>query len=300
MKALFTCFFVCCLSLTSCVNLQSVNLFGTASAVSLQQYKTVPATFTGVYRQRVQDDSLSRHPFGKIPLVGIDFADRVRQDSIRSYVLADSLTRSGTDLLTAYFTALADLAVTGKTFVPVRLASPTVESFLQTSAVKLTPDQSASFVRMANLLGSVATGAYRRRRLAILLTQSHDDVRQLLGVLAFAYERLAAVVDISRDQQYGYYKNLFIQDRTLTYTQKQDLARQWLKTSQAIEQTRQAVLAHVKTIKTVQAGFDELYSKRNALNRKTTLMAVKNYATTLQQVRSDLDQLNAVYERFHP
>lgn len=300
MKASFTWFPLSCLVLTSCVNLQSVQLFGTASAVSLQQYTAVPATFTGIYRQRVRDDSLSRHPFGRIPLIGIDFSDRVRQDSLRSYLLADSLTKAGTQLLTAYFNALANLAVTGKAFVPVRLASPTVERFLQTPAVKLTPEQSASFIRMANLLGSIGTGAYRRRRLSLLLAQSHDDVHQVLGALAFAYERLAAVVDISRDQQYGYYKNLLIQDPTLTYTQKQDLARQWIQTSQTIEQTRQAVLTHVTTIRTVQSGYDTLYSQRNALNRKTVMTAVQTYATTLQQIRSDLDQLNAVYGRLHP
>jgi hypothetical protein len=300
MKASFSCFFLCCLSLTSCVNLQSVHLFGVTSAGSLQQYTTVPATFTGIYRQRVQDDSLSRHPFGRIPLVGIDFTDRVRQDSLRSYQLADSLTKAGTNMLTAYFKALADLAVTGKAFVPVRLASPTLESFLQTSALKLTADQTTSFVRMANVLASVGTGAYRRRRLSTLLTQSHADVHQMLGVLAFAFEQLAAVVDISRDQQYGYYKNLLIQDPTLTYTQKQDLARQWLRTSQTIEQTRQAVLTHRTTLKTVQSGFDTLYANRNALNSKTALAAVTTYATTLEHIRSDLDQLNAVYGRLHP
>jgi hypothetical protein len=286
--------------LSSCVSLNAVNTFSTSATTSLQQNTTLPTTFTDVYRQRVQEDSLDRHPFNRIPVVGIDFANRVRRDSLRSYQLADSLTTAGTKLLTDYFQALANLSATGSSFVPVRLKSPTFENFLQHSAIKLTADQVVSFNRITNLVGAAATGAYRRRKLGSLLEESHEDVRQLIGVLAFGYERLAAVVDISRDQQYGNYKNGMIRDPTLTYTQKRDLARQWLQTAKNTEQTQLAILTHVKALKTIQAGYDELYRYRHDLSRKELMATAGLYASSLQQLRADLEQLKPIYGRLHP
>lgn len=289
-----------CQGLGGCLNLKAVSLFSTSATSSLRQSTTLPATFTGVYQQRVIDDSLDRHPFKQIPLIGIQFSQRVRQDSLRSYQLADSLTRAGSDLLTNYFTALASLSRTDSTFVPVRLQSPTFEHYLQNSAIKLTPAQVISFNRVVNLIGAVATGAYRRRKVGELLAQSHGDVRQMLSVLMFAYGRLADVVDISRDQQYGQYKNLVTKDLTLTYTQKRALAQQWLQTAKTIEQARQAVLTHVNTLKTVQVGFDKLYENRDALSTKTLLAAMGTVASTLQQLRADMEELKPVYGRLYP
>ena len=300
MNRLYSCLFLCCLSLTGCVNLQSVNVFGTAAVVSLQQRATLPATFGGVYQQRVQDDSLNRHPFNRIPLVGIDFADRVGQDSLRSYQLADTLTKNGTALLTNYFTALLKLSATGSAFVPVQLKSPTFEQFLQNSALKLKAEQVISFTRVVNLVGAAATGEYRQRQVASVLDQSYTDVRGLLDVLIFAHQRLADVVDISREQQYNYYKSVLINDKTLTYSQKLDLARRWLQTARSIEQTRQSVLTYIKSLNTLRTGYDVLYEKRKQLTRKETLAAIGNHVATLQQLRTDLDQLKPVYGRFNP
>lgn len=291
---------VACQGLVGCLNLRAVSLFSTSASSSLRQGATLPATFTGIYQQRTIDDSLDRHPFKQIPLIGIRFSQRVRQDSLRSYQLADSLTRAGSDLLMNYFTALASLSRTDSTFVPVRLQSPTFEHYLQNSALKLTPAQVISFNRVVNLIGSVATGAYRRRKTGELLARSHGDVRQMLGVLVFAYERLADVVDISRDQQYGQYKNIVTKDLTLTYAQKRALAQQWLQTARTIEQTRQVVLTHVKSLKTVQVGFDQLYTSRDALNSKTLLAAMGTVASTLQRLRADMEELKPVYGRLYP
>ena len=291
---------ICCLSLTSCVNLRSVNVFGTAAVVSLQQRTTLPATFGGIYQQRTQDDSLSRHPFNRVPLVGIDFADHVRQDSLRSYQLADTLTKNATALLTNYFTALVKLSATGSAFVPVQLKSPTFEQFLQNSALKLTAGQVISFTRVVNLVGAAATGEYRQRQLTSVLDQSYTDVRGLLDVLIFAHRRLADVVDISREQQYNYYKSVLINDKALTYSQKLDLARRWLQTAQSIEQTRQTVLTYVKSLSTMRTGYDVLYENRKQLTRKETVAAIGTHVATLQQLRTDLDQLKPVYGRFNP
>lgn len=294
---------VSCLWITGCVRLKPVSAFGNASAVSLRSGAALPVTFTGIYEQRVLDDSLDRHPFGRVPLIGPDFAKSVRRDSLRSYQLADSLTRAATELLHGYFRALAALSATDSTFVPVRLRSPSFDGFLQTSGLQLTPVQTAAFDRVVNLLGSSATGAYRRRRIGRLLDISHNDVRQMLAVLTFAHERLADVVAISREQQYGHYRNKLIRDTTLTYVQKYDLARQWLQTAAAIEQTRQAVLTHVQTLKTIRAGYDALYERRNELTKQATLADVGPYLTALTalaQLRADLDQLKPMYGRLHP
>lgn len=299
MIRLYLTFFTCCL-LTSCVNLRSVNVFSTAAVVSLQQRTTLPATFGGIYQQRVQDDSLSRHPFNRTPLVGIDFADQVRQDSLRAYQLADTLTKNGTALLTNYFTALTKLSAMGSTFVPVQLKSPTFEQFLQNSALKLTAGQVISFTRIVNLVGAAATGDYRQRQVASVLDQSYSDVRGLLNVLIFAHQRLADVVDISREQQYTYYKSTLINDKTLTYSQRLGLARQWLQTAKSIEQTRQTILTYVKSLNTVRTGYGVLYEKRRQLTRKETMAAIGTHVATLQQLQTDLDQLKPVYGRFNP
>lgn len=288
------------LTLQSCVNLQSINTFSAAAVTGLQQATTLPTTFTQVYRQRVEDDSLDQHPFSRMPLIGIDFADQVRHDSLRSYQAADSLAQFGNTLLANYFQALANLSVTGSDFTPIQLKSPVFDQFLQESAVKLTADQTASFNRVANLLASAATGAYRRRKLANLLEQSHTDVEQVLTVLAFAYDRLAEVVAISREQAYGHYKNGLIQDPALTYSQKRALARQWLQTSQTIDQTRQAILTYVTSLKTIRAGYSALYQKRNKLTSSDLTTNLGTYASTLSQLKTDLEQLRPVYGRLYP
>ena len=300
MNRLYVYLCICCLSLTGCVNLRSVNVFGTAAVLSLQQRATLPATFGGIYQQRVQDDSLNRHPFNRIPLIGIDFAERVRQDSLRAYQLADTLTKNGTALLTNYFTVLTKLSATGNAFVPVQLKSPTFEQFLQNSALKLTAGQVISFTRVVNLVGAAATGDYRQRQVASVLDQSYSDVRGLLNVLIFAHQRLADVVDISREQQYNYYKSVLINDKTLTYSQRLDLARRWLQTAKSIEQTRQAVMTYVKSLSTMRMGYDVLYEKRKQLTRKETVTAIGTHISTLQQLRTDLDQLKPVYGRLNP
>lgn len=286
--------------LSSCVSLKTVNTFSKAAVVSLQQHKTLPITFTTLYQQRVQDDSLDRHPFKKIPLIGIDFTERVRYDSLRSYQVADSLLRNGNQLLIDYFQAIAAFSDPSGSFVPVRLKSASFDSFLQNSAIKLTSAETASFNRIANLLGSSATGAYRRRKLVDLLENSHTDVQKMLAVLAFSYERLAEVTDISREQQYGHYKTILIQDPTLTYLQKRTLAQQWLLTAGDIAKKRQAIHVHVKTLRTVSAGFDDLYQQRQQWKTKAFFASVSAYLTTLQQLQSDLEQLTPVYGRLHP
>lgn len=288
------------LGLSGCVNLKTINVFSTAAVVSLQQRAALPATFGGIYQQRVQEDSLSRHPFNRIPVVGIDFTDRVRRDSLRAYQLADTLTKASTALLINYFTALTDLSATGSAFVPVRLKSPTFEQFLQNSALKLSAEQVVSFNRIVNLVGAAATGDYRQRQLASVLDQSYGDVRGLLSTLIFAHERLAEVVDISREQQYVYYKSVLISDKTLTHSRKLDLARQWLQTAKSIGQTRLAILTYVKTLSTLRTGYAVLYEKRKQLTRKETFATLGTYVSTLQQLRSDLEQLNPVYGRLYP
>lgn len=283
-----------------CLNLKSVNTLSTAAIGSLQPNPPLPVTFGSVYGQRIIDDSLSRHPFDRIPVIGINFAGQVGRDSLRSYQLADSLTRSGTDLLVNYFKALAALSDGSSSFRPVQVKSPAFDAFLQQSAVKLTAAETISFNRVLSVVGAAATGAYRKRELLTLLEQSHNDVRQLLGVLIFAHERLATVVSISREQQYGYYKNLLIRDPTLSYLQKQQAAQQWIQSGKTSEQTRRTVLTYIKAIRTVQAGYDELYSNRTRLKRADILTLINGYSTTLQQLSTDLRQLSPVYGRLVP
>lgn len=289
-----------CLLVTSCVNIKSVNTFSTSAAVSLQPSPVLPVTFESVYLQRTIDDSLSRHPFKRIPLVGIDFADKVSRDSLLSYRLADSLTHSGTVLLINYFNALAALSDVSTTFEPVQLKSPSFDAFLQQSAVKLTAAETIAFNRVLSVVGAAATGAYRRRELRNLLEQSHGDVRQMLGVLIFAHKRLADVVAISREQRYNAYKNGLIRDPSLTYMQKQDMARQWLQTSANTEQTRQAVLKQVTVLETIRKGYDTLYKNLDLLTCKDLIARINEYASTLQQLRSDLEQLKPAYGRLVP
>ena len=107
-------------------------------------------------------------------------------------------------------------------------------------------------------------------------------------------------VDIRREQQYVYYKSVLINDKTLTYSQKLDLARQWLQTAKSIGQKRQTMLTYVKMLRTIRAGYAILYEKRRQLTHKETLAAIGTYASTLQQLRTDLEQLNPVYGRSDP
>lgn len=255
--------------LVGCTSLKTVNTFSTAATTTVQQATTVPATFADVYQQRVVTDSLDRHPFNRVPLVGINFVSRVRRDSVRLYKRADSLSLTMNTLLTEYFGALTALSVTGKTAPVVQLTkSPSFDSFLLSSAVKLTTEQAVSVNQLTNLLGSVATGAYRRRQVVRLLDNSHYAVGQVLDALAFTYGRLAEVVALSRDQQYNAYKNVLIRDPKLTYLQKRDLAQQWLQTASAIEKNQQAILAHVTRLKTLRTDYDNLYQQYSAPTNK--------------------------------
>ena len=250
--------------LVGCSSLKTVSTFSTAATTTVQQATTVPVTFADVYQQRVVTDSLDRHPFNRIPLVGINFANRVRRDSVRLYKRADSLSLTMNTLLTEYFGALTALSSTGKTAPVVQLTkSPSFDSFLLSSAVKLTTEQAVSVNQLTNLLGSVATGAYRRRQVVRLLDNSHHAVGQVLDALTFTYGRLAEVVALSRDQQYNAYKNVLIRDPKLPYLQKRDLAKQWLQTAGAIEKNQQAILAHVNRLKTLRTDYDNLYRQYN-------------------------------------
>jgi|GEM_PF-6253736 len=288
------------LFLTSCVNLKTVNTFGSSAVTGLQQGSTVPATFTSVYTERTLADSLSRHPFNRIPLIGPEFTSSIRQDSLRSYQLADSLTLAVTGLLVDYFQAIADFSATGSTFTPVRLKSTAFDQYLQGSRLKLSPDQTAAANRLVNLLGSAATNTYRRRKLSVLITKSHDDAQQVLSALVFAYERLADVVEISRDQAYGHYRNLLIQDPALTYSQKRELAQKWLNTSKTIDQTRQTILTYVQTLKTIQAGYREVYKNRYLLKSKALIANIDPYLSRLKALKADLEQLNLTNGRLNP
>lgn len=248
--------------MTGCASLKPVNTFSTAASATVQQATTVPVTFSGVYQQRVVNDSLDRHPFNKIPLVGINFTDRVRRDSMRLYGRADTLSLTMNTLLTEYFDALTALSATGKTAPTVQLTrSPSFDAYLMNSAVKLTTEQVVSVNQLTNLLGTVATGAYRRRQLVKLLDNSHFAVGQVLDALAFTYSRLAEVVSLSRDQRYNTYKTILLRDPKLTYLQKRDLAKQWMDTSLAIEQHRQAVLGHVNRLRTLRTDYANLYQQ---------------------------------------
>ena len=283
---------------TGCLNIKSVNTLSVASIAALVPTPLLPVTFESVYRQRTIDDSLSRHPFTKIPVIGLDFAEQVGRDSLRSYQLADSLTHDGAELLVNYFKALAALSDVSSSFRPVQVKSPAFDGFLQQSVVKLTAAETIAFNRVLSVVGAAATGAYRKRELRTLLEQSHNDVRQLLGVLLFAHQRLADVIAISREQQYGYYKNVLLRDPTLSYMQKRNLAQQWLQTSKDIGQNRQLILNHVKALTTVRTAYDELYTNRTRLKRADVLALMNSYAATIQQLTTDLSQLNSVYGRF--
>ena len=199
-----------------------------------------------------------------------------------------------------YFKALAALSDVSSSFRPVQIKSPSFDSFLQQSIVKLTAAEVVAFNRVLSVVGAAATGAYRKRELLRVLEQSHDDVRKLLGVLIFAHQRLADVVDISREQQYGYYKNVLIRDPTLSYLQKRNLAQQWLQTSRDITQTRQLVLKQVQTLATLRTAYDTLYTNRTRLKRAEVLALMESYAGTIEQLTQDIHQLSPVYGRLSP
>ncbi|RYC69538.1 hypothetical protein [Spirosoma sordidisoli] len=290
----------CALLLTSCLNIKSVNTFSTATQAGLQPSPALPVTFERIYRYRTLTDSLSRHPFNRIPVIGLDFDSEVGRDSLASYRRADSLMLAGTTLLVNYFKGIAALSATGSSFKPVQLKSASFDAFMQGSVVKLTPEETVAFNRVLSVVGTLATSGYRQRTLKALLNQSYPDVRQVLGVLIFAHERLADVVAISREQQYNTYKNGLIRDPALSYTQKRELAQQWLRTSQETELNRQAVQTHVKTLSTIRAGYDQLYASRNHLTRKDLVSSLGGYVATLQQLHTDLEQLRPVYGRLVP
>jgi hypothetical protein len=245
-------------------------------------------------------DSLDRHPFAKIPVIGIDFTDRIRQDSLRSYRLADSLTLSGRDLIQAYFQTLRNLSATGKAFVPVQLQSPSFEKYLQNSRVRLSADEVLAFNRVVNQIASAATSTYRRQKLVAFLENSYPDMQRLLAVEIFAYNRLANVIAISREQYYNSYKNRLIRDPKLTYSEKYELAQQWIQTSGTIGQTRQTVLAYVNSLRTVQTGYDQLFRQRRDLKNRDVLLNLSTYVATLTQLQTDLEQLKPVYGRLYP
>jgi hypothetical protein len=286
--------------LTGCVNLRSVDTFSSSAVKTVQLGSSLPATFSSVYRNRTQTDSLDRHPFAKTPVIGIDFVDRVRQDSLRSYRLADSLTQSGRELIQAYFQTLHNLSTTGKDFVPVQLRSPSFESYLKNSRVKLTADEVLAFNRIVNQIASAATSTYRRQKLVAFLENTYPDMQRLLTVELFAYNRLADVVTISREQQYNSYKNRLIRDPKLGYSEKYELAQQWLRTLTSINQTQQSVLTYVKSLRTLQMGYDELYRQRRELKRRDVLLALTTYVANLNQLQADLEQLKPVYGRLYP
>ncbi|QKZ13893.1 hypothetical protein [Spirosoma sp. KUDC1026] len=286
--------------LTGCVNLRSVEMFSNSTLTTVQQGATLPATFSSVYRNRTQTDSLDRHPFAKTPVIGINFTDRVRQDSFRSYRLADSLTLAGRNLIQSYFQTLHNLSATGKSFVPVQLQSPSFENYLQNSRIKLSADEVIAFNRIVNTIASAATSTYRRQKLVAFLENSYPDMQRLLAVEILAYNRLADVIAISREQQYNSYKNRLIRDPKLAYSEKYDLAQQWIKTASTIEQTRQTVLTYVKSLRTIQVGYDELYRQRRELKHREILLSLSTYVATLNQLQTDLEQLKPVYGRLYP
>lgn len=286
--------------LVGCVNLRPVETFSSSALTTVQQGATLPATFASVYRSRTQMDSLDRHPFAKVPVIGINFTDRIRQDSLRSYRLADSLTQSGRELIQAYFQTLHNLSTTGKDFVPVQLQSPSFENYLKNSRVKLSADEVIAFNRIVNQIASAATSAYRRQKLVAFLENSYPDMQRLLAVEIFAYSRLTDVIAISREQRYNSYKNQLIRDPKLGYSEKYELAQQWIQTAGAIEQTRQTTLSYVKSLRTIQAGYEELYRQRRDLKHRDVLLALSSYVATLNQLQTDLEQLKPVYGRLYP
>jgi hypothetical protein len=286
--------------LTGCVNLRSIETFSSSVLTTVEQGATLPATFSSVYRNRTQMDSLDRHPFAKIPVIGIDFTERIRQDSLRSYNLADSLTLSGRDLIQAYFQTLRNLSATGKAFVPVRLQSPSFEKYLQNSRLRLSTDEVLAFNRVVNQIAAAATSTYRRQKLVAFLENSYPDMQRLLAVEIFAYNRLANVIAISREQQYNSYKNRLIRDPKLTYSEKYELAQQWIQTAGTIKQTQQTILTYAKSLRTVQTGYDQLFRQRRDLKNQDVVLILSTYAATLNQLQTDLEQLKPVYGRLYP
>lgn len=280
--------------LTGCSSLKPVTTFTSQAAVNLQQGLTLPVTFTDTYRQRLLNDSLDRHPFGRVSGIGIDFADRLQQPLLSTYRRADSLLQNANAVLNAYFQAVSALSANG-TVSTTAIQSTAFDAYLQGSPLNLTADQTESFDRLANLTASGALNRYRRRKLKALLERTAYDVPRALTVVALAYQRLAAVVDISRSQRYGSYKTQLLKDSKLTYSQKRELAQQWLATAREIDRTRQALLSQSQAADAVKLGFLQLYAHRDHLTGSALATSLAPFLTKLQQVQADLTKLTPTY-----
>lgn len=267
--------------LPSCVNLKAVQDFTSTSLKSLNKFEAL-------------DYSFNKHCMDRCVLRAIskNAVNRTNDCDCQAYQKADSITLVFYNTLSAYFTALGELAGNNLTTYNFKgLETALKEQYLpvNNAVINITGDQVSSYTKIASLLSRSATETYRKKKLEDFINQGNEPVKVLLHAFAqILAQHMAAEIPIKQERLHKYYNEIVL-DSSSSMFERRNATREYYNEMAATTAKQQQIETLAQAVKKVAAGHDKL--AKTKLTPKALQQAITPISTDMKQLLVEYNKL---------
>lgn len=263
---------------TSCLNLQKVSDYATASVKGLKKFEELDYTFRKACRDKCmleQIRNLMLNPEGC---------------KCASDQSADSLTSVLYNSVKSYYDALSKLAANNLTSYKLDPLAKALKSG-QYGEMKIDKAEVDAYAKISSILLTAFTNGYRRRKLGSYIGEANEPIQILIRALDFNLaSNLAGKLNVHKQRTESVYADFINDTGASSYDKKKaifeynDLITEW-------DAKQNRILAFSKALKSISSGHQKLFEHRNKMTANEIKAVLMQHASDLEAIISELNKL---------
>lgn len=264
------------LLLTSCLNLQVVHQFSEEALESTAEFEQIDLTFQQLCEKKmmmeaVQTGAIKRNYRKGCPL----------------QMLADSAVLKMQHALVDYLNGL--YLLTSNQRISYAL-DPISQALQENTLINLKEEELGAYQKMIELITQASTEAYRKRKTTQYVTQAREPLNTMIDKLVFImHESLREAAEQQREMLYLQTKELA--DSAHSFLEKRNLIHAYASELDYYEQQLQLLDTYVAVLRTIKDGHQELYEKRDHLDKDDALETLMHYTGEIRQLQSKFEKI---------
>ena len=282
-KALVALIVILTLSLTSCVNLKSVNDYSLTSLKSIRKFEEINYSFKQHCIDRCQFEAIRKFEIK-------NWKDAEKECACALYQQADSVTQLIYNAINGYFEGLSNLSnnnLTTYNFDALK-NSLTEGNF---GNVEIKKEQVDAYANISKILLRATMDLYRKKKIKDYVEQANEPIQILLSTFQFILQsNLEGLVEVKKEKLFSYYKDM-ARNNTLSEYEKGKAVIDYYQQLSDLNAKQKQIDAFAKGIKVIADGHQKLYDSRNKMTAKELREMLIQYASDIQNIISEFNKL---------
>lgn len=264
------------LLLTSCLNLQIVHQFSEEALESTAEFEQIELTFQQLCEKKMMMEAIRA---GAIK--------RNYRQGCQLQILADSAALKMQHAIVDYLKGL--YLLTSNRRISYSL-DPVAQVLQENALVNLEEEELGAYQKMIELIFQASTEAYRKRKTSDYVAQAQEPLGIIIDKIVFVMnESLREAAEQQREMLY--FQTRELADSAHSFLEKRNLILAYASELAYYDQQFQLLDAYITILRTVKEGHQQLYEKRDQLDKDDALEILIHYTGEIRQLHSNFEKI---------